>query len=174
MRSGSGAAGPFWCCVHAGCGDSCRVAGGALAGEAGLGVWGGTGGTCALARSPRSPQPARTAGWELRNRNAFSSPRPPLGACLGQWCKSLGSKPKTRENRPLQPKPGGVKTAVMKRTGSSAVGSRWLIIPKWEDRQVCLITCWAMAIYYLPVVRFDYRLVVSAVAPVRVQNSWKI
>ena len=52
-----------------------------------------------------------------------------------------GGKPKTRENRPLQPKPGGVKTAVMQQTGSSAVGSRWPIIPKWEDRQVFLITC---------------------------------
>ncbi len=53
-----------------------------------------------------------------------------------------GSKPKTRKNRPLQPKPGGVETTVMQQTGSSAVGSRWPIIPKWEDRQVCLITCW--------------------------------
>ena len=52
-----------------------------------------------------------------------------------------GGKPKTRENRPLQPKPGGVKTTVMQRTGSSAVASRWPILPKWEDRQVCLITC---------------------------------
>jgi hypothetical protein len=33
--------------------------------------------------------------------------------------------------------------AVMQLTGSSAVGKRWPIIPKWEDRQVCLITCWA-------------------------------
>jgi hypothetical protein len=33
--------------------------------------------------------------------------------------------------------------AVMQRTGSSTVGKRWPIIPKWEDRQVCRITCWA-------------------------------
>jgi hypothetical protein len=31
--------------------------------------------------------------------------------------------------------------AVMQRTGSSAAGKRLPIIPKWEDRQVCLITC---------------------------------
>jgi hypothetical protein len=31
--------------------------------------------------------------------------------------------------------------AMMKRTDSLAAGSRWPIIPKWEDRQVCLITC---------------------------------
>ena len=58
------------------------------------------------------------------------------------WQIARGGKAKTRENRPLQPKPGRVKTAVMKRMGSSAVGSRWPIIPEWEDRQVCLITCW--------------------------------
>ena len=32
--------------------------------------------------------------------------------------------------------------AVMKRTDSSPAGTRWPIIPKREDRQVCLITCW--------------------------------
>ena len=52
-----------------------------------------------------------------------------------------GGEPKTHENRPLQPKPGGVKMPVMKRTDSLAVGSRWPIIPKWEDRQTCLIIC---------------------------------
>jgi hypothetical protein len=48
---------------------------------------------------------------------------------------------KTRQMRSLHPKPGGVEMAVMQRTGSSAVRKRWPIIPKWEDRQVCLITC---------------------------------
>ena len=53
-----------------------------------------------------------------------------------------GGKPKTRENSPLQRQPGGAKMAVMKRTDSSAgAASRWPIIPKWEDRQVCLIPC---------------------------------
>src|ERR1035437_4025747 len=67
---------------------------------------------------------------------------PTLGRMPGTVVQVAGGgKPKTRENRPLQPKPGAVKAAVMQRTGSSAVGSRWPIIPKREDRQVCLITC---------------------------------
>jgi hypothetical protein len=48
-----------------------------------------------------------------------------------------GGQPKTRENRPLQPKPGGVKMAMMKRTDSLAAGSRWPILPNRKiDRSV--------------------------------------
>jgi hypothetical protein len=71
---------------------------------------------------------------------------PTLGRVPGTVAQVVGGgKRKTRENRPLQPKPGGVIMAVMQRTGSSAAGKRWPIIPKWEDRQVCLITCYALS-----------------------------
>jgi hypothetical protein len=93
--------------MHAGCGDTCRVAGGALAGGAGLGVWGVTGGL-ALPR----PVPCRR----------------------GQRAEKSSKEVFTTEA-------GRTKMAVMKRTDSLAAGNRWPIIPKWEDRQVCLITC---------------------------------
>jgi hypothetical protein len=34
------------------------------------------------------------------------------------------------------------KLRLMKENISSAGGIHWPIIPKWEDRQICLIPCW--------------------------------
>jgi hypothetical protein len=35
-----------------------------------------------------------------------------------------------------------VELLLMEGKVSSGSGIHWPIIPKWEDRQVCLITCW--------------------------------
>ena len=142
MISGSGAAGPFWCCVHAGYGDSCRVAGGRTrrrGGPRGLGWNRGD-------VRPRAQSPVAVAREDSRlgveESQRFWLTSPTLGRVSGTVVQIAGGgMPKTRENRPLQPQPGGVKTAVMQRTDSLAAGSRWPIIPKWEDRQTCLITC---------------------------------
>jgi hypothetical protein len=79
--SGSGAAGRLWCWLHAGRGDPCRGAGGALACGTGLGVWAATGGTRAPGRSAVSPSPPRTAGWQLRSVGAWA-----VGAAAGEGC----------------------------------------------------------------------------------------
>ena len=84
--SGSGAAGLFWCWMHAGWGNSCRAGSGGLAGGAALGVWGGTGGTCPPARSPLSPPPESTGGRELRGGRGL-----PMGAAVSEGRVALGS-----------------------------------------------------------------------------------
>src|ERR1035438_2305362 len=99
-------------------------------------------------RHPHLVQPPlKVSPYFWRNRlhgNALGSHRPPSGAGFELWGKLLGGgKRKSRPKRSLQPKPRGAKMAAMKRTDSLAAGNRWPIIPKWEDRQVCLITCWA-------------------------------
>jgi hypothetical protein len=49
----------------------------------------------------------------------------------------------TRMKRPLQLSLGRIWMAAVKQTHSSTAGSRWPIIPNWEDRQGCVTTCWA-------------------------------
>src|ERR1035437_961673 len=84
---------------------------------------------------PRAQSPVAVTREDSRlgveKSQRFWLTSPTLGRVSGTVVQIAGEgMPKTRENRPLQPKPGGVKTAVMKRTGSSAVGSRW---PRSEE-----------------------------------------
>jgi len=80
------------------------------------------------------------------HRNEYGRYRPPLGRMLARAGQASGRRQaeKTRQNRALLPNLAGVKVALMKRMDSFAGGSRWLIVPKREDRQACIITgCYA-------------------------------
>jgi len=91
---------------------------------------------------PRAQSPVAVAREDSRlgveESQRFWLTSPTLGRVSGTVVQIAGEgMPKTRENRPLQPKPGGVKTIVMQRTGSSAVASRWPILPNGKiDRSV--------------------------------------
>jgi hypothetical protein len=96
------------------------------------------------------PRPNSAQGWPIplrkpvaRQRSWLIPPNPGrrfvmLGRASGRW-----QAQKTGQKGALQPNPGEAKVALMKANGFISGRHPLAYLAKREDRQVCLITCWA-------------------------------